>query len=271
MSRQIEIISLNKLKIEQWQKEQKPSSWIAKQLEVSADLLRKTYPTYKGCIGGYKAVLVRKEYENNPKHCLYCKFIIPYKIRHNKFCSHSCCAKYNNQQRFNLTEEQSKKYELKRQNKKLGIRPIRISKSKSWAEKVGNKPFDSLKWDYKRQKILLEQDYKCAACGIKEWQGQQLSLEIDHKDGNNEHDTRENLHALCPNCHSLTKNFRGRNKLKGKFPVDRDFYERYKKENSIRQTLLSFGLAGKGANYFKAKIIIQRFEPQTSLEHVLVY
>ncbi len=63
----------------------------------------------------------------------------------------------------------------------------------------------------RRRKILLEQDGKCNKCGLNKWLGEQLILEIEHKDGNKHNNKRENLEALCPNCHSQTPTWRGRN------------------------------------------------------------
>ena len=128
-----------------------------------------------------------------------------------------------------------------------------------------------MSWDYKRHKVLLEQDYKCAKCNAKDWFGIQLSLEIDHKDGNHSNDARENLHAVCPNCHSITNNFRGRNKTNRKFPTDLDFYKKFTEVGTIRQALLAFGLAAKGGNYIKAKHIVAKNEPTKSSETILVY
>lgn len=45
--------------------------------------------------------------------------------------------------------------------------------------------------------------YKCNCCGIVEWQGVPLVLEVDHIDEQYWNNTRENLQFLCPNCHSL--------------------------------------------------------------------
>lgn len=60
-------------------------------------------------------------------------------------------------------------------------------------------------------------DDKCEKCGIKEWQGRQLNLPLHHIDGNSTNHKLENLEILCPNCHSLTPNFAGRNsQLKNK-------------------------------------------------------
>jgi predicted HNH restriction endonuclease len=39
-------------------------------------------------------------------------------------------------------------------------------------------------------------------------------LEIHHKDGNNSNNELSNLEIICPNCHSLTENFRGANMSK---------------------------------------------------------
>ena len=42
---------------------------------------------------------VRKKYDENPKHCLFCNKIIPYELRVNKFCNRSCSCLYNNKKR----------------------------------------------------------------------------------------------------------------------------------------------------------------------------
>ena len=43
--------------------------------------------------------------------------------------------------------------------------------------------------------------YKCSICGITEWNGKTLSLELDHINGINNDNRLENLRFLCPNCH----------------------------------------------------------------------
>lgn len=55
---------------------------------------------------------------------------------------------------------------------------------------------------------------KCVVCGISHWHGQKLSLHLDHINGKNDDNRLCNLRLLCPNCHSLTPTYCGKNKGK---------------------------------------------------------
>lgn len=54
-------------------------------------------------------------------------------------------------------------------------------------------------------------EYKCEGCGISDWKGKPLSLQLDHINGKHNDHRLENLRFLCPNCHSQTETFAGRN------------------------------------------------------------
>ena len=52
----------------------------------------------------------------------------------------------------------------------------------------------------------------CYECGLDAaWNGKELALQLDHINGKSDDNRLENLRLLCPNCHSQTKNFSGRN------------------------------------------------------------
>jgi 5-methylcytosine-specific restriction endonuclease McrA len=81
---------------------------------------------------------------------------------------------------------------------------------------VENRCNDQMKEHVSRlQRALNEKGvkYECVLCfnsGL--WCGQELTLQIDHVDGNVHNNRLENLRYLCPNCHSQqqTSCFKGR-------------------------------------------------------------
>lgn len=72
---------------------------------------------------------------------------------------------------------------------------------------------EELGHDSRKKKVFLEQGEKCNKCGLTDWLGNPITFELEHIDGNRHNNLRENLEVLCPNCHSQTETWRGRNKI----------------------------------------------------------
>jgi Zn finger protein HypA/HybF involved in hydrogenase expression len=62
-----------------------------------------------------------------------------------------------------------------------------------------------------KERLIKEglKEYKCECCGITEWNGKPLSLQLHHINGIHNDNRLSNLQLLCPNCHSQTENFAG--------------------------------------------------------------
>jgi 5-methylcytosine-specific restriction endonuclease McrA len=52
----------------------------------------------------------------------------------------------------------------------------------------------------------------CDECGLSEWRGRSLSIQIDHINGIRDDHRFENLRMLCPNCHSQTETYGAKNR-----------------------------------------------------------
>jgi len=114
------------------------------------------------------------------------------------------------------------------------------------------------------RKLVLKHNlipYKCQ-CGIEDmWQNYSISLQLDHIDGDRKNHELNNLRFLCPNCHSQTPTFCGKNKSAcgtGKVSDD-ELINALKNNINIRQALVSVGL-DNGRNYYRAKQLKQKLE-----------
>lgn len=117
-------------------------------------------------------------------------------------------------------------------------------------------PFEKLSKSVKKRIILKEQNGNCL-CGISMWQGIPLSLQLDHIDGNRNNELRSNLRLLCPNCHSITPTYGGKNANQRRVS-DEDLLAAIKATPNIHSALKSIGL-NNGRNYARAqRLVLER-------------
>ena len=112
-----------------------------------------------------------------------------------------------------------------------------------------------------RDALIALRGHKCECCGLSEWMGKPITLEVHHIDGDSLNNELSNLQLLCPNCHSYTDNWRGKNIQKSKVEPksEEEFKEALETTPNIRQALLKLGLAPKGGNYARANEVIAKY------------
>lgn len=61
----------------------------------------------------------------------------------------------------------------------------------------------------KRKRLIEEgiKEEKCECCGLSEWMGKPIPLELHHKDFNHYNNNIDNLQVLCANCHMQAHNY----------------------------------------------------------------
>ena len=98
---------------------------------------------------------------------------------------------------------------------------------------------------------------KCENCGITEWLGKPVNLEVHHKDGKHNNNELNNLQILCPNCHSMTSNYKRR---KTKQSIKEEYFVYALQNNkSIHSALIFLGLSPVGGNYIRARELIEKY------------
>jgi predicted restriction endonuclease len=121
--------------------------------------------------------------ERNEKKCKNCNELIP---NRNTYCDNKCQAEFQNKAKYEKLQD-------------------------GQIEGLGN--LDSVARTAKRYLIKLHGN-KCMVCGwdeVNPFTGK-VPVELNHKDGNPENNSIDNLEILCPNHHSLSEFHKSRGK-----------------------------------------------------------
>jgi hypothetical protein len=180
-----------------------------------------------GKLGGEQSKLVTEQkknarilaYNENPKKCKHCNLIIGYLNRKNIFCNHTCSATYNN-----LLRTEHVKWNCLTCNSEHLTLPYKKKKFCNqtcmglFTKNITQEKFDNGEISTRGtiHGILYKKYNGCSQCGINEWQGLKITLEVDHIDGNAANNLPSNVRLLCPNCHAITPTWKGRNKGNGR-------------------------------------------------------
>ena len=183
----------------------------------------------------------------------------------------SCCSKTHSQcvtiRKKNSLGLKKSYRRGKRQFKYSALMNWRKNKNsdgyKKWIEIAKTEIFilNPLSVSVDHKKLLVEMFdwiYECNICRISKWNKTYITLALDHKNGNNRDYRFKNLRFLCPNCHSQTETFCGKNINSGRFKVDDNTLTNHLKNSpNIYQALLKAGLTAKGGNYNRAYKLIE--------------
>ncbi len=141
------------------------------------------------------------KYKLGPKKCLECNKELEYEKRNNLFCSRECCHNYRY------------KNPLIKCCTVCGKPQKRVCVCKECLDKETFLKFINNKLNpvmSQARRIMLFINDKCQTCGwnsINEFTNK-IPLELHHKSRARKNNFYNNLEILCPNCHSLTNNFR---------------------------------------------------------------
>ena len=187
------------------------------------------------CLKMQKLGFVFKDFYKKP--LLYCENCNKeLKTGQYKYCCKSCAAKVNNIKFPKRSKEfkivKNKRIRVKKQKNECRFckKPCNRFYCNRQCQKLFQSDFLLKNWQdgldcgfagktkqlkiFIRRFLLHKYNYKCSKCGWDKIHPttNKVPLEINHIDGDAENCKESNLEVICPNCHSLTPNFRALNK-----------------------------------------------------------
>jgi len=176
---------------------------------------------------------VYDNFRTKETECLNCSNTIPIA---NKFCNQSCAATYNNKLRkttlfcahcgCEIKNKNSKKF-CSRAHQQEFHRAIRF-------KQIEMGEYKTVATNIYKKYLLSKFDECCMLCGWNEVNPftNKIPIELHHIDFNPDNNKPENLQLLCPNCHSLSNNWKGTRKGEGR--ESRRRVSRREKYNAVR-------------------------------------
>jgi hypothetical protein len=104
-----------------------------------------------------------------------------------------------------------------------------------------------------KRNLVVLRGHSCECCGLQEWNGAKIPLQVHHVNGDCINNTLENLQLLCPNCHAQTDTYCRKNTKKS--ISDEELIEALRSNYNIRQALLSVGITD-GRCYERARRLL---------------
>lgn len=151
------------------------------------------------------------------KICVFCNLEFNPKRKEQKFCNHSCSAKFTNKDQSRVKHKcllcnKATHHGSRRFCSKV-CREVYLIKEWKSGNINGATDYGSIK-TFVREHLLKECSYKCSQCGFNKphpVSGTTI-LQVDHINGNCFDSSSNNLRILCPNCHAMTPTYGARNK-----------------------------------------------------------
>jgi hypothetical protein len=156
------------------------------------------------------------EYNTHPRICENCPNPIPYDVHTcQRFCSRSCAALYNNA----LRPHKHQSHDCKLCGKSLSYKTvgdhcIKCASIVDIESRISNGEKVSIQ--ALRRYLIKIRGKKCEECKLETWRDIPIPLDTHHINGKCDDDRIENLKLLCPNCHSITPTYKGKNKGNGR-------------------------------------------------------
>lgn len=178
---------------------------------MSKEVYRLRFGSYGNAVRSLNLSPTRRRGDELDRVCQGCGTTFRTTNKHGKYCSHSCRASVTNATRERHPNEPTNSCLFcgKQHHNKFYC----SDKCQSDHNRVKFEAGELTSRSTLRKHIGATQ---CMVCGLSEWMGVPLPLELDHIDGNASNNLPSNLRMICSNCHSITPTWKSRNKGSGR-------------------------------------------------------